>query len=299
MQHRAIFIAIIVSLIFEFSSYAQPDAFPVLKGPYLGQKPPGKAPEIFAPGIISQKGSNESVICFANANDEQWCIFTRFSDKIPDFTAFETKLINGKWTKPEISQRFKNEGCYLHCLNHEGTKIFYHPAKSLSQYPPEIWCIDIEKDTKSKFICKGMHPTVSKNGNLYYDYDGHIARRKLEGEKYGDMEYLGENIFLKGYDDAHPCISWDEDFLIFDSSERPGVKGNDLFVSFRIGDNKWTKPVNLGKYMKMANSGLAKISPERKYIFFHSNAQGQQDFYWVDVKIIENLKQKNYLKKEK
>jgi hypothetical protein len=28
-------------------------AFPILKGPYLGQKPPGMIPEIFAPGFIS------------------------------------------------------------------------------------------------------------------------------------------------------------------------------------------------------------------------------------------------------
>jgi hypothetical protein len=26
---------------------------PVLKGPYLGQKPPGRTPEVFAPGIVS------------------------------------------------------------------------------------------------------------------------------------------------------------------------------------------------------------------------------------------------------
>ena len=27
--------------------------FPILKGEYLGQKPPGRLPEIFAPGIIN------------------------------------------------------------------------------------------------------------------------------------------------------------------------------------------------------------------------------------------------------
>jgi hypothetical protein len=27
--------------------------FPKLSGPYLGQKPPGMAPEVFAPGIVS------------------------------------------------------------------------------------------------------------------------------------------------------------------------------------------------------------------------------------------------------
>jgi len=33
-------------------SHAQDD-FPVLEGPYIGQKPPGLTPEVFAPGIVS------------------------------------------------------------------------------------------------------------------------------------------------------------------------------------------------------------------------------------------------------
>lgn len=32
---------------------AQEDPFPSLTGPYLGQKPPGLTPEVFAPGIIT------------------------------------------------------------------------------------------------------------------------------------------------------------------------------------------------------------------------------------------------------
>ncbi len=36
-------------------SYAENEA-PVLTGPYLGQKPPGSTPEIFAPGIVSTEG---------------------------------------------------------------------------------------------------------------------------------------------------------------------------------------------------------------------------------------------------
>ena len=41
-------------LIFDISHAQQKTKdFPVLKGPYLGQKPPGMNPEIFAPGIIS------------------------------------------------------------------------------------------------------------------------------------------------------------------------------------------------------------------------------------------------------
>ncbi|MBE0664402.1 MAG: hypothetical protein IH584_01170 [Candidatus Aminicenantes bacterium] len=37
---------------------AQQKEFPKLTGPYLGQKPPGTTPELFAPGIVST-GLNE------------------------------------------------------------------------------------------------------------------------------------------------------------------------------------------------------------------------------------------------
>jgi len=41
-------------------SHAQGE-FPVLKGPYFGQKPPGSTAEVFAPGIISTKGWGAAV----------------------------------------------------------------------------------------------------------------------------------------------------------------------------------------------------------------------------------------------
>jgi len=43
-------------------AFSQQKEFPVLKGSYLGQKPPGIMPQVFAPGIISTKDNIE----FAN-----------------------------------------------------------------------------------------------------------------------------------------------------------------------------------------------------------------------------------------
>lgn len=53
--------ALIISILAISLSAAQPEntgktEFPVMEGPYLGQKPPGIVPEIFAPGIISDAG---------------------------------------------------------------------------------------------------------------------------------------------------------------------------------------------------------------------------------------------------
>ena len=49
---------------------AQKNDFPKLTGPYLGQKLPGKTPEIFSPGIISLKGRYELNSEFSLDGDE-------------------------------------------------------------------------------------------------------------------------------------------------------------------------------------------------------------------------------------
>jgi hypothetical protein len=52
MKSKVFVRVIFVILILICGVYAQQDDSPVLKGPYLGQKPPGQIPEVFAPGII-------------------------------------------------------------------------------------------------------------------------------------------------------------------------------------------------------------------------------------------------------
>lgn len=63
-----------ISLIFDNCS--RKDDFPILKGPYLGQKPPSLLPEVFAPGIISTSELNERDVSFSSDRKElyftQW-----------------------------------------------------------------------------------------------------------------------------------------------------------------------------------------------------------------------------------
>jgi len=46
-------------------SCSQDNNSPVIKGPYLGQKPPGMTPEVFAPGIVSTKNHEHSRLEFS------------------------------------------------------------------------------------------------------------------------------------------------------------------------------------------------------------------------------------------
>ncbi len=53
MKQKVTIIGIMIMLGMIFSNCTQQSDFPVLRGPYLGQKPPGDVPELFAPGIVS------------------------------------------------------------------------------------------------------------------------------------------------------------------------------------------------------------------------------------------------------
>ena len=63
---RQLFVLVTLILIASSLIFSQDNQeFPVLKGKYLGQKPPGLKPEVFAPGIISGKYSFHGFLTFS------------------------------------------------------------------------------------------------------------------------------------------------------------------------------------------------------------------------------------------
>ena len=69
---------------------------------------------------------------------------------------------------------------------------------------------------------------------------------------------------------------------------RPEGKGMD--ISFRKEDGTWTKKVNMETILnRNLVGGCPYVSPDGKYFFFTRNG----DIYWVDAKIIEELKPNN------
>ena len=80
MKPRTIFLGIFLSIIFVFSSNAKQSNFPVLKGPYLGQKTPGMTPEKFPPGIVSTEEFREFSDTFTPDGKEYY--FFRFADDV-------------------------------------------------------------------------------------------------------------------------------------------------------------------------------------------------------------------------
>lgn len=108
MKRSVIYTGLLISILFFITSLTAREDFPVLKGPYLGQQPPGMSPRIFAPGIICTD-DHEGSSGFA-LNGKKF-IFQKFIQR--KCHTYEMILKNGIWTTPRLVP-------FWHLLTHNG-----------------------------------------------------------------------------------------------------------------------------------------------------------------------------------
>ena len=141
------------------------------------------------------------------------------------------------------------------------------------------------------------YPSLTDDGTLYFfsDQEGgfgshDIYRSPLIDGKHTTIENLGPVINTE-HEELDPFIAPDESYLIFCSRTLEGFGGFDLYVTFQKGDGTWTKPVNMGEGINTsAYDWVPYVTPDGKYFFFNSTRSGSWDIYWVDARIIEELK---------
>lgn len=311
MKYRAIYLGILLSAMFVFMSCTQQDDFPVLKGPYLGQKPPGMTPELFAPGIVP---TEDNEVLYGFFNNGALFLFDRTPADLEEWTpaVYRMDLKDGKWTPPNASPYQGKPWYHYYTTAPEGEEVYFAWQGSLedrsSSSDLNIWRVrktamgwtdprklpfpvnDIDLDT---------YPSVTENRTLYFfsyresGFGGHdIYRSPLINGKHTTVENLGAPINTE-YDELDPFIAPDESYLIFCSKTLDGYGGFDLYIAFQQGDGRWTEPINMGEGINSsAYDWVPYVTPDGKYFFFNSTRSGSWDIYWVDAKIIEDLKPK-------
>ncbi len=290
MKVQVKFAGVLLSSIFILMGRAQQEDFPVLKGPYLGQKPPGKTPELFAPGIVSTKNHREFSGTFSPGGREYY--FFRFADGAGMMVC---KLLDEGWTAPKPAS-FNTE--YIDNEPHitpDGQIMYFnsnrpYPGSEGERRPTQIWFMERLGNSwgEPKHLCEGMFANASKLGNIYLN--GGITRL-VDGKLTPLHKTVGAmNAPPDGWKRGqHSCIAPDESFLIYDSQRIGSEWDSDenLFICFRKGDGTWGESFDLGSRLNLQGGKmLATISPDCRYLFFCNRG----DIYWVDAKIIEELK---------
>ncbi|MFC2156861.1 TolB family protein [Acidobacteriota bacterium] len=286
MKYKTVYTGIILSIIFTLNIHALQDESPVLKGPYLGQKLPGVIPEIFAPGIVSTEVNRELGGCSFSPDGKE-CYFTRAIDD--DWVIMVTRLESEGWTIPEPVEFSKGFTALYPHVTLDNHRVLWQ-WRGLNERDEGMYTSRRTLDgwSEAEYVGSGMNVSSTRDGEMYVtdniETPNRVTEVKFEKGRFtqyirleGEIEY-----YQKEFRSAHPCISPDGSYIIFDDR---GTFGS-LYVSFRNKENDWGKPIALTEHGFHPESGIATISPDGKYLFFGIKG----DTYWVSTKIIEDLK---------
>lgn len=220
--------------------------FPLLIGPYLGQKPPGKIPEIFAPGIVSSKHQEHSSLSFSPDGKEMWWSRWRLPydhEKYPQVIMF-MKYKNSSWSQPKVapfSGKYR-EGSPT--FSPDGMRIYFYSHRPLDKDSEtindnDIWYIKRTKNGWDELINIGepintpfveATPCLAANGNIYFTSDRNQSNKikrnndlfvsKFTNGIYGEPESVSAEINTPWARESFPYVAPDESYIIFSRDSR-------------------------------------------------------------------------------
>jgi len=283
----------ILIVLWSASSFSQQSDFPVLQGPYLGQKMPGRTPEIFAPGIVSKDGDQGEINI---APDLAEIIY--WERKPPEYQNAFVRFFRDRnqWYGPEVLTFSTEYICMEPSLSPDGKTLFYVTNKpeqedGKPEQKPDIWFV---KKTEGKWgnpTNMGspintddveVQPFLSAENRFYFCMPPAViyASDLMNGQWQKPVK-LSKNINLGRV--SSPRVSPDMTCLIFHSDRAGGVGGYDLYISFKDQSGEWMESKNMGPAINTTQDECdPSFSPDGKYIFFSRDG----DIYWVKATVI-------------
>ena len=268
---------------------------PDLKGPYLGQQPPGREAELFAPGLVSVTGRYEYALGFSP--DGQQLLFTAQAPDGPSHL-LHSRVVDGRWTVPQRvslsggAKKAEMEAFFAP----DGSRLYFAPYDEGMDV--RIWTVEVGPDGWVNPRQVGapvsedpaFYPTIAKSGAIYYT---NLAERKvyravLEGDRVVEASDAG--IAFGG----HSFIAPDESFVLLDAKADDSRGERDIYVAFKEASGGWTTPVNLGDAVNTPYSETCpSLSPDGKYLYFgRYNEEGQvSNIYWIESSVIDRARE--------
>jgi hypothetical protein len=299
----------IVAILKEKGASEAPEKYVRITGDYLGQKKPGSTPVLFAPGILFITHRPHGCITFSPDGKEiYWVGALTFgaNQKI-----WMMNKVKDHWSPPRVVPL---EATYKYggpAVSPDGKRFFFVVHKTSGsngqKINRDIWYQEKNASGWGEVINPGTPlnsdksetgPSVSRKGNIYFysfDIEGgfgsvDIYRSMLTKNGYEKPENIGDSVNTK-FTETLPYIAPDESYLLFSSMRPEGYGDYDLYVSYQKKNGTWTKAKNMGKTINTSSAEIAPaVSPDGKYLFFMSRRNGIGEFFWVDAKIISQIK---------
>jgi hypothetical protein len=283
-------------------------AFPSLQGEYLGQKKPESKPELFAPGIVSSRFGLHCPASFSpDGREVYWSLM--IDPRTPGYSIdrlMMSRLQDGRWTYPQIAS-FTGEGrdADVPFFSPDNQRLYFmsrRPLPGMDKPSGEhIWYMERQGDgwTETRPVDDAVNSlphhwqfSVDKDYNLYFStaIAGGQGKNDIYCSQYLDGRYqapknLGGPVNTAGGEEM-PLVAPDGSYLLF-------AREFDLYVSFRKQDGSWAEPASLGPEINSPAIDICPmVSADGKYLFFLSQRGGESHTWWVEAKIIEDLRPK-------
>ncbi len=302
------FLVVLLCLHFNTLSISQNKSDNILsmKGLYLGQKPPGLKPEIFAPGIISSDKREHSSLTFSPNGKEIY--FTRQFDERHDIYVMKQDL-GSNWSMPvpvSFTSDYLDDGAVF---SPDGKRLFFGsrrplPRESESRGDTDIWYVERSDSNWSEPVrLESPMNTEANENSLTFTVDGTVYFHSHRNEPEQNMDiYKTEYIdgrFSKPVKadtkintnlyEAAPKVKKDGSVIAYFSIDQNNFSNKSLMVNFKIKDGSWSDAVDVNVKLGLKNTDIQvfKFSPDGKYLFILDAG----DIYWVDSKVIEKIKE--------
>lgn len=185
----------------------------------------------------------------------------RNTDGSPSLDVWVSSLSkSGEW------EPARNMGASIHQSSKNAAATIAMDGKS-------IFALNVEV-SKGKFDA-GLTKVSLKN-------DQWVNKRPLKIEDFEALNYYNQQD-RRTKKETEFSMSSDEQFLVMGLVRKETYGDKDLYVSFRTGENSYSKPVNLGPVINTAgNEGSPFLAADNKTLYFNSNGHpgyGDMDLF--------------------
>ena len=278
----------------------------------LGGPLPGSTATLFSPGLVSVAGSYEFASTFnPDATEFYYTFRPEEANQI-----YVTRSADGAWSTPEKAPFSTSPWEYEPHITPDGSYIYWGSIRPMTgdSVPPSypgIWRAQATESGWGEPVpvdleCM-MYVSADNNHNLYYTHVGFMlgnpdglpydkplivyAREEQQGFSEPVIDMKNDTALYPG---AHPCISPDGSYIIFDSPQRSDTYGGtDLYISFRLENGAWSEAVNMGPMVNTEGEDMcASLTPGGDYIMFARFTEGESDIFWISSAIIGSIRSK-------
>ncbi len=275
----------------------------VLKGTYMGQKPPEKVAKVFAPNVISTEESEFGSVFNKAGTEFYYGVDVNGKNEIR-----YAELRNNQWTTPKTILSHEQYGYNDPFLSPDENRLYFISNQALDgkgeSKDIDIWYANRKASGWSEPINAGTnintageeyYISFTNQGTMYFSTDAYTDENSRNHDIYYSTFANGEfqkavrlgDVINTGAYEADVFVDPNEAYLIFCATRSDGLGRGDLYISFKNDNGSWSQAVNMGSQINTEGHELCPfVTQDGKYLFYTS----KQDIYWISTAMFKDLK---------